>query len=102
MVRWDADIRFKSDHIAQELSFIPLVIAYFSCPVHHLHTGHPLVHGHFILAREIVSVPDQTGHDTAKSRGHVRAHGIDDIVGEVGVEAMRGHCSGVSVLRGVL
>lgn len=58
--------------------------------VDELDAGHPLVDGELDLAGEVVEVADQRGHDDAEARVSLGAHGVDDSIGEVGVEAVLG------------
>ena len=58
--------------------------------VDELDTGHPLVDGELDLAGEVVEVADQRGHDDAEAGVRLGTHGVDDSIGEVGVEAVLG------------
>lgn len=83
------NVRFKPDHITNQLSLIALIVTHPSGPVEHLHACHPLVHGDFVLARKVMDVSDETAHDLSKSRVHIRTHVIDHMVCEIGVESIR-------------
>ena len=76
----------------------------------------PLLVGELDLADEVVQVADQLAHDEARPLVRLGAHGIDDGIGEVGVEAVLGavllrlgcrllgaggHCGCVGVCEGV-
>lgn len=65
-----------------------------------LDTEHPLGGGQFHLTSKVVDVPDEGAQDDASALRGVLAHGIDDIVGEVGVEAWVGRHFGWYVWRG--
>lgn len=84
-------LRFKSEHIAHQLSLIALIVAHLSGPVEHLYAGHPLVNGELLLARIVVHVADQAGHELSHAGRGLGAHRLDDPVSEGGVEAVRRH-----------
>lgn len=52
-----------------------------------VHARHPLVHRQLDLARKVVQVPQQGGHDLAVAGRHVGTHGVDDALRESWVEA---------------
>ncbi len=52
-----------------------------------VHTGHPLVVGQLDLAGKIVQVAEEAAKDLTVARGDVGAHGVEDVLGKVGVEA---------------
>lgn len=81
------DIRFQTDHVANKLALVALVVAHTSRPIKQLHASHPLVDGELVLASEVVDMLDETGHQLTEARVGVGAHRLDDIVGEIGVEA---------------
>lgn len=60
-------------------------------PVHQLDAGHPFVNGDLVLAREVVDMADQAGHELAEPRVGLGAHSVDDIVGEIGVKSVGSH-----------
>ena len=60
-----------------------------------VYAGHPLVIGQLDLARKVVQVTDQAAEDLAVAGRDVGAHGVEDVLGKVRVEA-------VVLRRGVL
>ena len=65
--------------------------------VDELDTGHPLVDGELNLASEVVDVTDHGTKNLTVARSGVGAHAINDLLGEVRVESVRGgHLDGLS------
>ena len=52
------------------------------------YTLEPLLVGKLDLTDEVVEMPDQLSHDESCPVWHIWANGINDGVGEVGIEAM--------------
>ena len=55
---------------------------------YHVDGCHPLVEGYLVLAREVVDVPDHARHDFPHPRRSFRTCGVDDALGEIGVESI--------------
>lgn len=84
-------VRLQPDHVADKLALVALVVAHLAGPVEQLDAGHPFVDGEFVLAREVMHMADQAGHDLPEARVGLGTHRVDDIVGEVGVKPMSSH-----------
>lgn len=54
------------------------------------YTLEPLVVGQLDFANEVVEMPDQLAHNKSRPVWHIRSDGVDDSVGEVGIEAVPG------------
>jgi hypothetical protein len=80
-------VRFQSDHVGDSLALVTLAIADLAHGVEELYAQHPLVDGEFGLSREVVDVADERAHEFAGAWGSFRADGIDDVLGEAGVES---------------
>lgn len=69
------------------MSLIPRLGGRLADKVDKVHSRHPLIIGQLNLARKVVQVSKQAAQDLTISRRHVGAHGVDDVFGEVGIEA---------------
>ncbi len=81
------DLRFQTDHVADTVALVADGGADLANGVDELDTHHPLGGGQLDLASKVVDVFDQRAQDHASAWVGVGAHGVDDIGGEVGVEA---------------
>lgn len=70
------------------MSFVPSSFGGLAHGVDKVDACHPLVHCQFHLAGEVVDVADEAGEDEAVAGGDVGAHCVEDVLGEVGVEAV--------------
>lgn len=81
--------RLESDHIGDALPFVPLRIADLAHGIYEADTHHPFVRGKLDLSGEIMDMLDETAQDLPRARGRLRAHGVDNILSEVGVKPRR-------------
>jgi len=58
--------------------------------VHELHTLHPLVNSELNFASKVMKVLEELGHDEASARSGLWADCVDDILREIGIEAVGG------------
>ena len=61
----------------------------FANGIYKSHTLKPLLVGQLNLADEVVQVPDELSHDKSRPVWHIWSNGVDDGVGEVGIETVR-------------
>ena len=78
--------RLESDNIGDALPLVPLRIADLAHGIYEADTHHPFVCGKLDLAGKVMDMLDETAQDLPGARGGLRAHGLDDILSEVGVE----------------
>jgi len=83
--------RFEADDVGHTLALIPLGVTDLANGVHKIDARHPLVHGEFHLTGEIMHMPDEGRQDHSLAFWALGANGVDDMLGEVGVESFR-HC----------
>lgn len=70
----------KTDHIAHELSLVPLLVAHLAGPVDHLDRRHPLIDGELSLTSKVVHVLHKRRHDLAESRVRLGAKRVNDLL----------------------
>lgn len=85
--RIGSNVRLQTHDITDQLALISLVIAHLTRPIDQLDPLHPFVHGQLDLPGKVVQMSRQAGHDLLHPRGCLWSHGIDDMLGEVGIEA---------------
>ena len=78
--------RFQTEHVANQLPFIPLVITHLPRPVDEFYAGHPFLDGDLIFPRKVVKMLNQGRHNLAYARTGLWANGFDDILREVGIK----------------
>ena len=79
--------RLETEDVADSLALVADWGGDLADAVHEVHAGHPLVDGELNLAGEVVEVADEGGHDLALAGWGGWADGVDDMLGEVWVEA---------------
>lgn len=80
-------LRFQTNHITHQLTLVSLLIAHLTSPINHIHRGHPFFYCELVLACEVVHVADETAHDLSHARSGFGACGVDDMLGEIGIES---------------
>lgn len=81
------DLRLNAQYVAQPPCLVPVLPVCLADGIDVVDAQNPLVLGELDLADEVVEVPDQRGEHFAVARLCLRGHQVDDILGEVGVEA---------------
>ncbi len=79
------DVRLESQNIRNSVGFVPGLArlgVYASNSVHEVDTSHPLVNGKINLTGEIMKMPDQRSEHDPIPLGCLRAHGVNDTLGE--------------------
>jgi hypothetical protein len=92
-----SNLRLQTQHIRDALALIPLGIADLADGVDEAHARHPLVGGQLDVAGEVVQVADERREDLALAGAGLGPDGVNDMLGEVGVEAgglVGAHCEG--------
>ena len=84
------DLRLKSENVGHTVSFISALGVDLASSVDKLDTGHPLVGAQLNLTSKVVEMANQRTQDNAVSLSGARAHGVNDELREIGVEAAEG------------
>lgn len=87
------NVRLEAENVADAVRLVAGLLAVgvdAAELVDKLDAGHPLVNGELDLAAEVVDVLDQGAEHLAVPWRGLGAHVVDDGLGEVGVEAVRG------------
>jgi hypothetical protein len=87
----EADIRLKSRDIRYAVHFMASLAAgevKMSDLIHELHALLPLLHGQLHLTSEVMEMLKERCEDFSVARRNIWAHGVDDILGKVGIESV--------------
>lgn len=84
------DIRFQTKDVRDAVGLVASRGRALSDGVDKVNTSHPLIVGELDLAGKVVEMAEEAAEDEAVAGGDVRAHGLNHMAGEVGVEAARG------------
>lgn len=89
--RGEVYIRFQASNVRNAVHLVPGLVAgvvHVAHFVQELHSDHPLVDRELDLPGEVMEMLEQLGENEASARRGVWANCVDDILREVGVEAV--------------
>jgi hypothetical protein len=84
------NLRFETENVGDAMRLVPCLGRDLADGVDEVHARHPLVHRQLDFAGKVVQVPNQAAQHLPVPRRDVGADGLEDVVREVGVEAVRG------------